>query len=901
MADNVVLRLDHNLRDTRQDMRHLNDEMGRNKQAFDTLNRSAKQSTDTMTDGAKQASAGFANLRSTLVGLATVGAFAALAKGIVDTTSRYEDLRTTLTTVEQSSAKAARAFDMLNKLAAATPFSVESLTESYIKLRNRGLQPTEQDLIALGDLAASQGKELDQVTEAMLDALTGENERLKEFGIQASKAGDQVTFAFKGVQTTVAATPEAIQGAILAFGRMDGVAGGMAARSQTLSGQVSTLRDNLAQLGAGIGAKLMPGIKVAIEAFSAFAGWIGRVLGISKDLDGSILEQTQAYNSLFAQLKMTNAELAAGAKTQEHDKILKQERSRLVREINDTYGEYLPNLLSEKSSLQEINKLQQTGIKLLTQSIVLKANQQELEEMQAKTIQAQRDYAKAFGDLQAGNYGLYSDVDFKAEVNRLRRVRDAHVATLNNFIEGTAEQQAKLERMRAKYSVKEKTEEANKEDAITKAQQDAYAKRAAEAEKARQAELKRILDLQKKFAEETKKLELSNQMANMEAANMSSEQRRAILEQQMRNEINALELEAITTEESERRKLAIREKYAIEVDKLAKKPLSSIKQIVTEEASLYDEAGKLLLMANARMVADVEESTNTSSDRIFQHYADKAAEFADYAGNLGKEVLGFVSALQAGEAARTQQQLDAQVDAINTRISDTEASVARLNEAAAAATGQRQTELLQQAALQAATIDGEKRKLEELDATRKRVALQQAKREKAVALAGAVINTAQGVTKVLATTPTADFGIARAILIATTLASGFAQVASIAAQPLPQFRHGGPVPEGGGLLRGPRHSGGGIPLEAEGGEWIFSREKTRQFRPLFEAIQDGKVNPQQMQAGNSQPRVDSSLAPLADALRNLKQVHVNLDAKGFRVAEQTAQSKTNYLNSRYRA
>ena len=51
---------------------------------------------------------------------------------------------------------------------------MEELTESFIKLKNRGFDPTKEELTQIGDLAASQGKSFDQLTEAILDAQTGE-------------------------------------------------------------------------------------------------------------------------------------------------------------------------------------------------------------------------------------------------------------------------------------------------------------------------------------------------------------------------------------------------------------------------------------------------------------------------------------------------------------------------------------------------------------------------------------------------------------------------------------------------------------------------------------------------------------------------------------------------------
>lgn len=54
-------------------------------------------------------------------------------------------------------------------------------------------------------------------TEALLDAQTGEMERLKEFGITAQQNGNKVAFTFKGVTTTVDKTDKAIQGYLLSL------------------------------------------------------------------------------------------------------------------------------------------------------------------------------------------------------------------------------------------------------------------------------------------------------------------------------------------------------------------------------------------------------------------------------------------------------------------------------------------------------------------------------------------------------------------------------------------------------------------------------------------------------------------------------------------------------------
>jgi hypothetical protein len=179
-------------------------------------------------------------------------------KEVFDITAKFEKYDAILTNSLGSHEAAKAAMEDIKTMAATTPFSVDELTNSYIKYVNRGLTPSMEEMTKLGDIASSQGKSFEQLTEAVLDAGTGEFERLKEFGIQASKAGDEVTFSFKGIQTTVANTPEAINKAIMAFGELEGVQGSMAAISATLEGRVSNLGDQYDSLQLMIGDFLKP-------------------------------------------------------------------------------------------------------------------------------------------------------------------------------------------------------------------------------------------------------------------------------------------------------------------------------------------------------------------------------------------------------------------------------------------------------------------------------------------------------------------------------------------------------------------------------------------------------------------------------------------------------------------
>ncbi|QYS89062.1 hypothetical protein [Flavobacterium davisii] len=183
------------------------------------------------------------NIKGLIASVFAVGAIMSFGNKVVEARAEYEKFNAVLTNTFQSDKVGAAALNMLTDFATKTPFQLNELTGSFVKLVNRGFNPTANELTKLGDLASSQGKGFDQLTEAMLDAQTGEFERLKEFGIKASKNGDKVMLSFKGVTKEVKNNESAIRDALMQYGEMTGVAGSMNAISQTLGGKISNLAD----------------------------------------------------------------------------------------------------------------------------------------------------------------------------------------------------------------------------------------------------------------------------------------------------------------------------------------------------------------------------------------------------------------------------------------------------------------------------------------------------------------------------------------------------------------------------------------------------------------------------------------------------------------------------------
>ena len=217
-----------------------------------------------------------------VAGIGVTAGLASFGGAVVDVKSDFDKYNAVLTNTFSSQVLAGQAMKDLQKFAKDTPFQLNGLTDSYIKLVNRGFTPTMSEMRKLGDFASSQAKDFNQLAEAILDAETGEFERLKEFGVKAKKEGDNVTFSFKGQQTVVKNTEQAIRKYLLSLGDMQGVKGSMQAISGTLAGQLSNLSDNYDAFKLSVGNAISPllgfSIKVANKLLDLGSGVVNSLL-----------------------------------------------------------------------------------------------------------------------------------------------------------------------------------------------------------------------------------------------------------------------------------------------------------------------------------------------------------------------------------------------------------------------------------------------------------------------------------------------------------------------------------------------------------------------------------------------------------------------------------------------
>ena len=227
----------------------------------DKEGKKVQKSADGIGTSLKRAGAAFGGF----LALKEIGGF------FLDVNRNTELLNAQLVTATGSTEGATAAFAQMEALASSTPFQIDALTTSFVKLKNQGIEPSSATLSAFGNIAAGMGKSIDQITEAALDAAVGEFERLKEFGIKTKSVGDDVQFTFQGITTTVGKNSAEITGYLKGLGEVN-FAGAMTEQMGTMNGIISNIQDNISTVARTIGGE--GGVNSALKGMlDDFRGW----------------------------------------------------------------------------------------------------------------------------------------------------------------------------------------------------------------------------------------------------------------------------------------------------------------------------------------------------------------------------------------------------------------------------------------------------------------------------------------------------------------------------------------------------------------------------------------------------------------------------------------------------
>ena len=196
----------------------------------------------------------------------------AVIRGITRQYLEYEKYQAVLTTFLGSQEKANAKLEELKSFANTIPQSLQDLTGAFVILQRQGIDNSAESLEAFADIAAGSGKSLNQLAEALADSITGEFERLKEFGIKVSKENDQFVARFGDQTVAVASSAKQLTDQLVDLGKSGGIFDGAAGNfAGTLTIAFSNLQGAVFNLSTAIGNLFAP---AAIAAINAFAGAI---------------------------------------------------------------------------------------------------------------------------------------------------------------------------------------------------------------------------------------------------------------------------------------------------------------------------------------------------------------------------------------------------------------------------------------------------------------------------------------------------------------------------------------------------------------------------------------------------------------------------------------------------
>lgn len=244
-----------------------------------------------------------------------VGGIAAFAGSSINAIQQMEDLRTQFEVLTGSAGAANQAVRDLAEFAAKTPFQLADLGKAQQRLLSFGfsLEQSKDLLGELGDVAAASNTPIGELSlifgqVSAAGKLTGE--RLLQLQERAIPILD--VLAKETGKPKAAIRDMVSQGKIdfatfeKAFKRLNDEGGfafeGMVKRSQTLSGRISTLKDNFFLLAANLGQKLAPALKTFVTTLTTIIQKIGDSATFKNFLTFLADSIPSAINTAFASI-----------------------------------------------------------------------------------------------------------------------------------------------------------------------------------------------------------------------------------------------------------------------------------------------------------------------------------------------------------------------------------------------------------------------------------------------------------------------------------------------------------------------------------------------------------------------------------------------------------------------
>lgn len=324
------------------------------------------------------------------------------------------------------------------------------------------------------------------------------------------------------------------------------------------------------------------------------------------------------------------------------------------------------------------------------------------------------------------------------------------------------------------------------------------------------------------------------------------------------------------------------ERKTLEVRKAAIRHLAAeqIKDIDTRLKALQDEKDQQLISEEEYTLKykQLQDKRKEINEKTEEDITAKTKEQNKLREEVAFAALYAIATVISGINANQTEQDSQRIDAEKERVAD----------------------LLEAGAI---TEDEAKKRNKRIDAEERKLKREQAQREKNLAIFNAVINTAQAITKALASAPP-PFNV---ILAGISAALGLAQISIINNRPIPKFAKGKKD-----RYEGPGEIGeAGMELMQRDGQLYLAKKKTlvwlgkddkvynpTETKEMLMPVVDKQLMQWQAPAAK-QPDMKQMAAELAKEIKKIPGTNVSIDENGLKVWVQEGLSRKNYMDKRY--
>jgi len=281
----------------------------------------------------------------------------------------------------------------------AAGLSLRQLTDEATRLQGQTLFGDEEilngataQLLTFTNIA---GDEFLRTQEAALNLSTVLDQDLKSASIQLGKAlndpvanlsalsrsGIQFSDEQKELIKTLADTNRLAEAQGVILDELERQYGGQARAAVTGAGAIQQLQNKIGDLFEAVGAFIVNNAGPFVRFIDNITTGLTNFLTPAQDAEQAVRDLQTRFNFQIQVLKEGN--------------LAQKDRNQLIQEINRSYGEYLPNLLSEEASIKEIERAQRLANEAFQQKILFVAFEEEIAEALEKSAEAARTAAAA--------------------------------------------------------------------------------------------------------------------------------------------------------------------------------------------------------------------------------------------------------------------------------------------------------------------------------------------------------------------------------------------------------------------------------------------------------------------------------------------------------------------------